>query len=255
MIITLLYNNNIQLDDNQINFKFRFASFYDYKHNIQKLEFNNYSTNSLTNISKNNIFINNNIKENMKFNNDNNIRKEICNKNIKYKNNSLINMHNKTITEKKNVFNVIHIKNKKKYKKNDKNFSEYNNEIKMLKNHKIVYANKSLLNSYSTAKNIKEFNKKIFIKKSKRSSIYRGVSKNGNQWQVLMMINKNKSYIGSYPSEETAARIYDILALKIKGFKARTNFKYNYNEIIKICETQIDIKAKNIDEIISKIFV
>ena len=125
----------------------------------------------------------------------------------------------------------------------------------MLKNHKIVYANKSLLNSYSTAKNIKEFNKKIFIKKSKRSSIYRGVSKNGNEWQVLMMINKNKSYIGSYPSEETAARIYDILALKIKGFKARTNFEYNYNEIIKICETQIDIKAKNIDEIISKIFV
>ena len=70
-----------------------------------------------------------------------------------------------------------------------------------------------------------------------------------------MMINKNKSYIGSYPSEETTARIYDILALKIKGFKARTNFKYNYNEIIKICETQINIKAKNIDEIISKIFV
>lgn len=69
------------------------------------------------------------------------------------------------------------------------------------------------------------------------------------------MINKNKSYIGTYPSEYIAARIYDILALKIKGFKARTNFKYNYNQIIKICEAEIDIKAKNIDEIISKFYV
>jgi len=37
----------------------------------------------------------------MKFNNDNNIRREICNENIKYKNNSLINIPNKTIKEKK----------------------------------------------------------------------------------------------------------------------------------------------------------
>ena len=58
----------------------------------------------------------------MKFNNDNNIRKEICNENIKYKNNSLINIPNKIITEKKIVFNVIHIKNKKKYKKTIKIF-------------------------------------------------------------------------------------------------------------------------------------
>jgi len=34
-----------------------------------------------------------------------------------------------------------------------------------------------------------------------------------------MMIKKNKYYIGSYPSEELAARIYDILAFKNRGFK------------------------------------
>jgi len=82
-----------------------------------------------------------------------------------------------------------------------------NNEIKVLKYKKVVYVNSSLLNSYSTSKNIKLFNKINFVCKNKRNSKYRGVSKNGNQWQVLMMINKTKSYIGSYDSEELAGRI------------------------------------------------
>ena len=68
-----------------------------------------------------------------------------------------------------------------------------------------------------------------------------------------MMINKNKSYIGSYPSEELAARIYDILALKNRGIKARTNFIYNRKQIQNICEKEIDIKAENISEIISQL--
>lgn len=41
------------------------------------------------------------------------------------------------------------------------------------------------------------------------------------------MIKKSKSYIGTFPKEETAARVYDILAIKDRGIKARTNFKYN----------------------------
>ena len=92
------------------------------------------------------------------------------------------------------------------------------------------------------------------IGKSKRSSKYRGVSKNGNQWQVLIMLDKNKSYIRSYSSEYIAARVYDILAIKSKGFKARTNFIYDYEQISKIIEMDIDIKAKNINEIISNLF-
>lgn len=46
-----------------------------------------------------------------------------------------------------------------------------------------------------------------------------------------MIINKNKSYIGSYPSEEIAVPTYDILCLKNMGIKARTNFKYNIKQI------------------------
>jgi hypothetical protein len=41
------------------------------------------------------------------------------------------------------------------------------------------------------------------------------------------MINNKKWYKGSYYSEDTAARIYDIFSIKNRGIKARTNFKYN----------------------------
>ena len=68
-----------------------------------------------------------------------------------------------------------------------------------------------------------------------------------------MMINKNKLYIGSYPSEELAARIYDILALKKRGIKARTNFIYNCKQIKKICEMEINVKSENINDIISQL--
>ena len=44
----------------------------------------------------------------------------------------------------------------------------------------------------------------------------------------------NKYYLGRYPSEELAARIYDIFAIKYRGIKARTNFIYNNNQIKKI---------------------
>ena len=63
------------------------------------------------------------------------------------------------------------------------------------------------------------------------------------------MINKKKIYIGSYPVEEDAARIYDILTLKFRGIKAKTNYYYNYEQIKKI--QALDIK--NIFLIISKL--
>lgn len=41
------------------------------------------------------------------------------------------------------------------------------------------------------------------------------------------MNNNKKCYLGSYLSEEMAARVYDIFAIKNRGIKARTNFIYN----------------------------
>lgn len=55
-----------------------------------------------------------------------------------------------------------------------------NNEIKVLKNRKIVYVNKDLLNNYSTSRTIKKLKKINFVKINKTSSKYRGVSRNGN---------------------------------------------------------------------------
>lgn len=61
-----------------------------------------------------------------------------------------------------------------------------------MKYKKVVYANTVLLNSYNTAKSIEKYDKISFICRSKRSSDFRGVSKNGNQWQVNIMFNKKK---------------------------------------------------------------
>jgi len=70
--------------------------------------------------------------------------------------------------------------------------------------------------------------------KKPRGSRYRGVSRNGNQWQVLIMVNKKKRYVGSYSNEEEAARAYDKVALQNHGTKAKTNFDYLDEEVKKI---------------------
>lgn len=145
-------------------------------------------------------------------------------------------LKNSSVNTKYNYFNINKII--------DKNYllnSYTNNEIKVLKNNKVVFINSYFLNSYSTSRAIKKLSKIKFLKRKKRSSKYRGVSKNGNKFQVLMMINKKRCYKGSYSSEVLAARIYDIHAIKTRGIKARTNFVYNNIQIKKIYEQKINI--------------
>ena len=48
------------------------------------------------------------------------------------------------------------------------------------------------------------------------------------------MVNNKKKYVGSFPNEIQAARAYDIAAIQNHGPKAKTNFKYEINDIIKI---------------------
>ena len=164
------------------------------------------------------------------------------------------NKYKNALSNKKRIFEVTRVKEKKHIKKlpNKKNIQiENNNKIKVIKNNKVVYDNSFLLNAYPKSRNIKTLNKVFFVGINRRGSKYRGVSKNGNQYQVLIMANKKKIYIGSYPVEEDAARIYDILTLKFRGIKAKTNYYYSYEQIKKILE--LDSNIKNIYQLISKI--
>ena len=142
------------------------------------------------------------------------------------------------------VMNINNVDNKKEIIKNDE---------KIMINNKYVYANPNEIDLLPYSNMHRNSKKIIFVGVSKRSSKYRGVSKNGNQWQVLIMVNKSKTYIGTYSSESIAARIYDIIAIKNRGIKARTNFAYSKNQLNKICNNDIDIKAKNINEVIYKL--
>ena len=47
-----------------------------------------------------------------------------------------------------------------------------------------------------------------------RGSKFRGISKNGNSWQILLMNNRKKKYLGTLPNEELAAKFYDKVAIQ-----------------------------------------
>ena len=79
-----------------------------------------------------------------------------------------------------------------------------------------------------------------------RGSSFRGVSKNGKKWQVQLLGNLRKHYIGSIQSEERAARIYDRHAILTHGLRAKTNFPYTKSQIATILEREEEILYNDI---------
>lgn len=122
---------------------------------------------------------------------------------------------------------------------------------RFLKNNKLVFIQSDKGKDYEEKKNkneVEEYEEndnepsfdsekvsELIQKNTKpRGSKYRGVSKNGSQWQVLIMVKKKKRYIGSFSNEEEAAKAYDKVALQHHGIKAKTNYDYTKEEVEKI---------------------
>jgi len=194
-----------------------------------------------------NIFSNNNDDDNNKSNKIENCNYFYINKsNLKENelNNSTIN---KNIDEEinKKIKENIYIKEENNSKDNINKKNVFSNDIRVKKNNKMIYINKYLIKEKSK--------KKKNIEEKKRKGRYRGVSKNGNKWQTLLSYKNKNGYFGVYPTQEIAARVYDIVSIKLQGIKAKTNFKYDIHQIQKIIDAKVDFKSKNFDEILSNI--
>ena len=61
------------------------------------------------------------------------------------------------------------------------------------------------------------------------------------------MNNRNYSYIGTFNSEDLAARIYNIISIKKKGINAKTNFNYSRRQIQNVLLKEINFKDKDIN--------
>lgn len=187
------------------------------------------------NIDENKNYINDN-KYLHKIEKTNNIFINKFNNKLKKKNNStVIKDNNEDINDNNNSQKEMNSKN---------NLKHLGNKIKVKNNNKMIYINSLLFKP-------KNKNKDMILQKKKRSSIYRGVSKNGQKWQAIISSKYKKAYVGLYNTQEIAGRIYDFVSIKNKGIKAKTNFVYNLHQIQKISDSKIDYKAKNIEEIIS----
>ena len=149
----------------------------------------------------------------------------------------------------KNLFKTKEESLNKQEKQNNKMISK--KRKRFIKNNKLVFIQTDKANENNEGNNCQigsgeeenQSNESLnsekvneLIKKNfkPRGSRYRGVSKNGSQWQVLIMVKKKKRYLGSFSNEEEAARAYDKVALQHHGIKAKTNYDYTKEEIEKI---------------------
>jgi len=81
-------------------------------------------------------------------------------------------------------------------------------------------------NNYTNADIIKAYRESLPNYNYDYTTRYRGVQStaNGVSWSVSINIEKVPQYIGTYSTAEEAARVYDMLAIKLQGKSAKTNF-------------------------------
>ena len=107
--------------------------------------------------------------------------------------------------------------------------STHNNNITPLKNNNKILEN-NLNKKDNENKNIeldeksKNFNYNNNKTRGQRGSKYRRVSKNGNQWQVLIMINKKKDILEIIEMKKRQHRLMILLLFKIMEIRQRLIF-------------------------------
>lgn len=92
---------------------------------------------------------------------------------------------------KKDIKQIYYLKENKDIENKNLNNNIYEtlkNENQIIKYNKVVYINKFLINKKNLKKNLEK----------KRSSRYRGVSKNGNGWQVIMKFKEKNHILGHF---------------------------------------------------------
>ena len=67
-----------------------------------------------------------------------------------------------------------------------------------------------------------------------RGSLYRGVSRNGKSWQILIMIDSEKIYLCTTDNPHQAAILYDYVIIQAKGLGSKINFEYTKLDLLAI---------------------
>ncbi|XP_026452295.1 AP2-like ethylene-responsive transcription factor AIL1 [Papaver somniferum] len=71
---------------------------------------------------------------------------------------------------------------------------------------------------------------------SRGVSMYKGVRRCGKRWQAVIKSAANKrSYLGTFGTQQEAAEVYDIAAIKSRGASAVTNFPTSNYDVEHIC--------------------
>ena len=236
-------NNLFSISKNN-TIKYPYLNGFELNKNYNNINSYNFPMNNIIYKEKENIF------DNKKSDNNEDITQiDICKKNYDYfivpysmnrneiKENILNNGYSQELKE-----NILNNGYSQELKENILN-NGYSQELKENKN---LNFNKKLNNNTSLNK------KKIIFKTRRKASKYRGVTKNRKKWQAYIWINKKNTYLGSYKCEKIAALIYDFMAIKKNGIRAKTNFAYNMRQIVKIYN--IDINLNNIDIDIDNIY-
>jgi hypothetical protein len=85
----------------------------------------------------------------------------------------------------------------------------------------------------------------------KQRANFIGVSKNGANWQSLIVINNVKVYLGTYKTQEEAARTFDFHSMVVKYKSARVNYDYTARDFMKM----IEIFDRNNNEFIANLYL